>query len=65
MVMTASARVFKRYATLNFVSLEEVVANAGQTAIIAPEPVLLAALERAGLHLKVRFTRPQQVFYLE
>jgi len=51
--------------TLHFVSVEEIVANAKQTDIVAPSPALAAALARAGLHLKVRMAAPQQVVYLE
>jgi peptidoglycan/LPS O-acetylase OafA/YrhL len=51
--------------TLHFVSVEEIVANAKLTAIVAPSAALAAALTRAGLHLKVRFAAPQQVVYIE
>jgi Dolichyl-phosphate-mannose-protein mannosyltransferase len=54
----------RKYAALSFVSVEEIVANAGQTAVIAPDPALAEALDRAGLHLKVRFAYPY-VLYLE
>ena len=55
----------KNYVPLHFVSLEEIVADARQTAVINPPPALAAALEQAGLHLKVRFAEPQYVVYLE
>jgi hypothetical protein len=45
--------------------VEEIVASARQTAVIAPEPALAEALERAGLRLKVRFAQPLYVVYLE
>ena len=54
-----------RYVPLRFVSIPEIVGNAGQTALIAPSPALADALVRAGLKLKVRFAQPQQVIYLE
>ena len=45
--------------------VEEIVADARQTAVINPPPALAEALEQAGLHLKVRFAEPQYVVYLE
>src|ERR1035441_6931102 len=54
-----------KYIPLHFVSVEEIVANARQTAVIDPGPALAEALERAGLHLKVRFADPLYVVYLE
>jgi hypothetical protein len=50
---------------MNFLSVEEIVANARQTSVIYPDPVLAEALQGAGLHLKVRFAEPQYVVYLE
>lgn len=56
----------KKYVPLEFVSVEEIVANAPQTALITPTPALAQALVRAGLHPKVRFAHPQYlVAYLE
>jgi len=55
----------KKYVPLEFVSVEEIVANAPQTALIDPTPALAQALMRAGLHLKLRFAQPQHVAYLE
>ena len=55
----------KKYVALDFLSVEDIVANARQTAVIDPGPALVEALERAGLHLKVRFAEPQYVVYLE
>jgi hypothetical protein len=54
----------RKYYALNFISLEEVVANARQTAVIGPDPVLTEALQKAGLRLKTRFITPH-VVYLE
>ena len=55
----------KKYVPLEFASVEEIVANAPQTALITPAPDLAQALARAGLHLKVRFAQPQYVVYLK
>ena len=55
----------KRYPPLNILSIKDIVANARQTAVINPGPDLIAALEGAGLHTKVRFSEPQYVVYLE
>jgi hypothetical protein len=64
--ITSEARwTIKNYVPLQFVSVEQVVANARQTALVAPTPALAEALERAGLHLKVRFSEPQYIAYLE
>ena len=57
--------VLQKYAPLKVVWVEEIVASARQTAVIAPEPALAEALERAGLRLKVRFAQPLYVVYLE
>jgi uncharacterized membrane protein len=57
--------LMRKYAPLKFVFAQEVVACAGQTAVIDPEPPMVEALERAGLHLKVRFAEPHYVLYLE
>ena len=51
----------KKYVPLKFVSTEQIVANAPQTALITPGPALGQALMRAGLHLKVRVANPQYV----
>ena len=53
------------YAGPRFVSVQELVANARSTAVIAPLPAFAESLERAGLHLKVRFSEPHYVVYLE
>jgi hypothetical protein len=63
--LIAPAWEYKKYITLNFLSVEEIVANARQTALINPDPGLLNALSRAGLHLKVRFAEPHYIVYLE
>jgi hypothetical protein len=55
----------KNYVPLHFVSVEEIVANARQSALIDPSPALVKALARAGLHLKVRLAKPRYVVYLE
>lgn len=55
----------RKYVALNFLSVDEIVANARQTAVIGPGPALAEAMERAGLHLKVRFAEPLYVVYLE
>ena len=56
----------KKYVPLEFVSVEEIIANAPQTALITPTPALAQALAQAGLHPKVRFAQPQYVVaYLE
>ncbi len=57
--------VLQKYAPLKVVWVEEIVARARQTAVIAPGPALAEALERAGLRLKVRFAQPLYVVYLE
>ena len=44
----------ENYVPLHFVSVEMIVANASQTAVIFPSPTLAEALARAGLHLRVR-----------
>jgi hypothetical protein len=54
-----------KYAALNFVSVEDIVSNARLTAVIDPGPVLLDALQRRGLQLKVRCAEPVYVVYLE
>jgi hypothetical protein len=54
-----------KFGALRRVWVEDIVANARQTAVIAPEPPLLEALERAGLHPRVRFAEPLYVVYLE
>jgi len=54
-----------KYVPVKSLSIEEIVANARQTAVIDPEPALAQALEGAGLHLRVRFAEPQYVVYLE
>jgi hypothetical protein len=63
--LVAPAWSLKKYVALNILSVEEIVADARQTAVIDPMPALAEALERAGLHLKVRFAEPQYVVYLE
>jgi hypothetical protein len=45
--------------------LDEIVANSGETALIAPSRDLVEALRRAGLHLKLRVPAPMDVFYLD
>jgi Dolichyl-phosphate-mannose-protein mannosyltransferase len=55
----------KYVAQNNTMSIEEIVAKARQTAVIAAEPALLETLGRVGLHLKVRFADPLYVVYLE
>ena len=55
----------KKYAPVNILSIEDIVAHARQTAVINPGPALIEALERAGLQTKVRFSGPQYVVYLE
>jgi hypothetical protein len=56
----------KKYVPLEFVSVEEIVANASHTALITPPPALDIALKQAGLHLKVRFAQSQYIVaYLE
>lgn len=56
----------KKYVPLEFVSVGEIVANAPQTALVAPTPALAQALRRAGLRLKIRFAQPKYVIaYLE
>jgi hypothetical protein len=56
----------KKYVPLKFVSVEEIVANAPQTALITPTPDLVQALARAGLRPKVRLAQPLYlVAYLE
>ena len=57
--------ILQKYAPLKVVWVREIVANARQTAVIDPEPAFAEALEKAGLHLKVRFAKPQYVVYLE
>ena len=57
--------ILQKYAPLKVVWVKEIVANARQTAVIDPEPAFAEALEKAGLHLKVRFAKPQYVVYLE
>jgi hypothetical protein len=54
-----------KYVAQNTISIEEIVAKARQTAVIAAEPAFLETLDRAGLHLKVRFADPLYVVYLE
>ncbi len=54
-----------RYTPLHFVSIAEIVANAKNTALVAPTPALTEALARAGLHLKSRVADSQQIIYLE
>jgi hypothetical protein len=54
-----------RYVPVKFLSIEEIVAHARQTALIDPEPALAEALVRAGLHLRVRFAGRRYVVYLE
>jgi len=48
----------KKYVPLEFVSVEEIVANAPETALITPSPDLAQALAQAGLHLKIRLAQP-------
>lgn len=47
------------------VSVEEIVANVPQTALIAPAPDLVRVLARKGLYPKNRVAQPQYVAYLE
>ena len=51
----------KKYVPLEFVSVEDIIAAAPETALITPSPALGQALSRAGLHLKIRFARPQYI----
>jgi hypothetical protein len=53
-----------KYVPLRFLSLEQIVANARETAVVDPPPDLAMVLEKAGLHLKVRCIDPY-VVYLE
>ena len=53
-----------KYVPLRFLSMEQIVANARETALIDLPPPLALALEKAGLHLKVRSIQPY-VVYLE
>jgi len=65
--ITSEARwTIKKYVPLEFVSVEEIIANAPQTALINPAPTLAQALKRAGLHLKVHSAQPQYIVaYIE
>lgn len=63
--ITSVKWTIQKYVPLKFVSVEEIVANAPQTALITPAPDLAQALARAGLHLKVRFAQLQYVVYLK
>jgi hypothetical protein len=59
----------KRYVPLHFVSVEDIAANAKQTAIVSDDGRqtrgLREAMHQAGLETKVRFNKPQQILYLE
>jgi mannosyltransferase len=58
----------KHYDSIRFLSVDEVVANARQIALVDPEPDLVEALRLSGLHLTIRhldYTSPQYIFYLE
>jgi len=56
----------KKYVPLDFVSVDEIIANASQTAIINSDPALAQALKRAGFHLKVHFVKPYYIVaYIE
>jgi len=55
----------KNYVPLTFVSIPEIVSNAGRTAVIGLRDAPREAIEKAGLHFKIRFTEPQQIAYLE
>jgi hypothetical protein len=59
-----SGSTLEKYAPVKLLSVNDIVANAAQTALIAPDNRLLAELERAGLHPKVHFSNPW-IFYLE
>lgn len=62
------ARNLSNLASLKFLSTEEIVANAEQTALIDPSSGLIKELEEKGVHLKMRVAlpeTPQYVFYLE
>ena len=64
--ITAEQRwALKKYVPLRFVSVEQIVANARRTAVIAPSPSLAESLTRAGLRLSVRVAGPLRVVYLE
>jgi|SRR5271157_38109 len=64
-VSSRPAWSIKKYVAIDILSVDDIVANARQTAVIDPGPALAEALERAGLHLRVRFAEPQYVVYLE
>ena len=55
----------KKYApTLQFMSVEDIVAKARETALVWPTPGLIDELQRLGVRVKVRFPE-QYVYYIE
>ena len=54
-----------KYASMRVASESTIVADAGQTAVIDPAPALAEALQHAGMRLRIRFTDPVYVVYLE
>jgi hypothetical protein len=55
----------KHYVPLHFGSVEEIVANAAQTVVIAPTPDLTEALKGAGLRVETRAPYPQGIVFLK
>jgi hypothetical protein len=60
-VSSQPLKIFK-YAPLSFRSVEEIVADAKETAIIRPDEHLIEGLERAGYHMRIRFSEPYIVY---
>jgi Dolichyl-phosphate-mannose-protein mannosyltransferase len=59
-----SEGTLETYASLKLPTVKDIVAHAGETAVIYPSWLLLEELQRAGLHPKIHSTQPD-IFYLE